>query len=198
MNRSRALAAATLTTAALLLAGCGGAAPPDIDQPPATTSAAPATTAAAVGSGSGGGERETPARTPAQAASSADGKVDQVNELGDGLHSVLVMDADAAGNRITVDSVRIFTGAAAEKAAAEDGEQATDEGADAWYARNVNPRPSEFRVQPGLEIALWSTPDADARIVHLTDLAGGQGDGWLFQMQVTGGVVTGMDGFPFE
>jgi hypothetical protein len=123
MHRRRRLAAVTVLVAALAagLAACGSGDPPSdgpTTQPDAGT-AAPA----------------QPTGTEAPATGQPAGEAAQ---LENGRHPVILERVDVAGRTVTFDLVQWFTGDAATKAAAEDGEESPPP--NDYYIRNVNPR----------------------------------------------------------
>jgi hypothetical protein len=95
------------------------------------------------GSPSGGTTAQPTASTaaPAQPTTTQAGSTGQAGEaaqLGNGRHPVLLRRVDVAGRTVTVDLIQWFTGAAAIKAAAEDGKESPPP--NDYYIRNVNPR----------------------------------------------------------
>ena len=114
VRRLRQLTAALLTLlAAAALGGCGGS------EQPGGTGGATATTA-------------TPAPTVSAPTTS------EPVVLADGRHPVYPKTVDQDRQTITLDLIQFFTGDAATKAAAEDGEESPPP--NDYYIRNVNPR----------------------------------------------------------
>jgi hypothetical protein len=133
MRRRRRLAAVTVLAAVLVagLTACGsddsrsdGAA-----AQPTSSTAAPATTDA------------TSTGQPTEAA-----------QLENGRHPVVLERVDVAGRKVTFDLVQWFTGDAATKAAAEDGEESPPP--NDYYIRNVNPRLRTLPLASGARLAL--------------------------------------------
>jgi hypothetical protein len=118
--------AALLILLTAALSGCGGD-----DQPGGGT---PATTVA-------------PATTSAPAPPTTEPAV-----LADGRHPVYLKTVDAARQAITFDLIQFFTGDAAAKAAAEDGEESPPP--NDYYIRNVNPRLRTLPVKAGAPITV--------------------------------------------
>jgi hypothetical protein len=113
-RRLRQFAAALLTLlAAAALGGCGGSEQQGEAAGTTATTAAPASTA-------GGPTTSEPAT------------------LADGRHPVYLKTVDPDRRTITFDLIQFFTGDAATKAAAEDGEESPPP--NDYYIRNVNPR----------------------------------------------------------
>ena len=113
-RRLRQLSAALLTLlAAAALGGCGGSEQPSGARGATATTAAPAPTVSAP--------------TPSEPATLADGR-----------HPVYLKTVDPDRQTITFDLIQFFTGDAATKAAAEDGEESPPP--NDYYIRNVNPK----------------------------------------------------------
>jgi hypothetical protein len=121
------IAALLILLMAAALSGCGGDEQPGA-APPATTVAAAATTAAA-----------GPATT-------------EPAVLADGRHPVYLKTVDAGRQAITFDLIQFFTGEAANKAAAEDGQESPPP--NDYYIRNVNPRLRTLPVRAGAPITV--------------------------------------------
>ena len=135
MPRSRGLVAAAvlIVTLAVGLAACGSDEPGAAestggDAQPADTGAAPA----------------QPAPTKAPPA--------EPTAMANGRHPVVVKQVNVDGREITFDLVQYFTGDAATKAAAEDGEESPPP--NDYYVRNVNPRLRTLPVTPGARLSL--------------------------------------------
>lgn len=176
MPGSRRLAAVTVLAVALAagLAACGSDDSPSdgaATQPTANT-AAPAQ------------PTTTQAASPGQPAEAA--------QLEDGRHPVLLERVDVAGRTVTVDLVQWFTGEAATKAAAEDGEESPPP--NDYYVRNVNPRLRTLPIASDARLTLTRQTlgqggDATAGIaVDLARLAA-SGREHLFWASVQGGRV---------
>jgi hypothetical protein len=114
-----------LMTAAL--SGCGG------DEPPGGAAGTSTTTVAATTTAAG------PATT-------------EPTVLADGRHPVYIKSVDAGRQTITFDLIQFFTGDAAAKAAAEDGEESPPP--NDYYIRNVNPRLRTLPVRAGAPITV--------------------------------------------
>ena len=128
VRRVRRLGAALLTLlAATALGGCGGS------EEPSGAEGAPATTAA-------------PAPTAATPATS------EPVVLADGRHPVYLKTVDPDRPTITFDLIQFFTGEAATKAAAEDGEESPPP--NDYYIRNVNSRLRTLPVRSGAPITV--------------------------------------------
>jgi hypothetical protein len=126
MSRSIAALLILLMTAAL--SGCGGG------EQPGGTAGTPATTVAAATTTAAGPATTEPA------------------VLADGRHPVYIKSVDAAGQTVTFDLIQFFTGEAANKAAAEDGEESPPP--NDYYIRNVNPRLRTLPVRAGAPITV--------------------------------------------
>jgi hypothetical protein len=109
----RRMAAMLVLLAASALGGCGGS-----DEP----------------GGSGGGVATTAAPAPTTAAPATG----EPAVLEDGRHPVYLKTVDPGRRTITFDLIQFFSGDAATKAAAEDGEQSPPD--NDYYIRNVNSR----------------------------------------------------------
>jgi hypothetical protein len=88
-------------------------------------------------SGSGGAPATTAAPTPTATAATPTTASEPV-VLADGRHPVYLKTVDPGQRTITFDLIQFFTGEAATKAAAEDGEESPPP--NDYYIRNVNPR----------------------------------------------------------
>jgi hypothetical protein len=127
--------ASTLLSVALLLAlsGCGG----DSQEP-----------------GGAGGATETTA-APTSAAPTSAAAPPATTEpavLGDGRHPVYLKTVDPDGREITFDLIQFFTGDAATRAAATDGEESPPP--NDYYIRNVNSRLRTLPVRDGAPITV--------------------------------------------
>jgi hypothetical protein len=122
----RLLAALLILPMTVTLTACGG------DEQPAGTAGTPATTAA-------------PTSTAGPATT-------EPAVLADGRHPVYIKSVDAAGRTVTFDLIQFFTGEAANKAAAEDGEESPPP--NDYYIRNVNPRLRTLPVRDGAPITV--------------------------------------------
>jgi len=125
MGRSIAALLILLMTAAV--GGCGG------DEQPGGAAGTPATTAAP---------------TPTTAATATT----EPAVLADGRHPAYVKSVDPDRQTITFDLIQFFTGDAATKAAAEDGEESPPP--NDYYIRNVNPRLRTLPVRAGAPITV--------------------------------------------
>ena len=98
--------------------------------------------AAAVGGCGGskepGGAGGAPATTAAPAPTAATPTTSEPVVLADGRHPVYLKTVDPGRPTITFDLIQFFTGEAAAKAAAEDGEESPPP--NDYYVRNVNPK----------------------------------------------------------
>jgi hypothetical protein len=90
------------------------------------------------GSEEPGGAGETPATTGAPASTVVGPATSEPVVLADGRHPVYLKTVDPDQQTITFDLIQFFTGEAATKAAAEDGEESPPP--NDYYIRNVNPR----------------------------------------------------------
>jgi hypothetical protein len=126
MGRSIAALLILLMTAAL--SGCGG------DEQPGGAAGTPATTVAPTTTAAAGPATTEPA------------------ELADGRHPVYLKSVDAGGQTVTFDLIQFFTGEAATKAAAEDGEESPPP--NDYYIRNVNSRLRTLPVRAGAPITV--------------------------------------------
>jgi hypothetical protein len=125
MGRSIAALLILLMTAAV--GGCGG------DEQPGGAAGTPATTAAP---------------TPTTAATATT----EPAVLADGRHPAYVKSVDPDGQTVTFDLIQFFSGDAATKAAAEDGEESPPP--NDYYIRNVNPRLRTLPVRAGAPITV--------------------------------------------
>ncbi|HEX4906995.1 MAG TPA: hypothetical protein VFW32_00225 [Actinomycetes bacterium] len=139
--------------AAAALGGCGGS-----DQPEPGAAGGATTATAAPTTTAGGPTTSEPA------------------VLGDGRHPVYLKTVDPGQQTITFDLIQFFTGDAAAKAAAEDGQESPPP--NDYYIRNVNPRLRTLPVRSGAPItvnvlAAGSTGNATKDVsVTLDELAG--------------------------
>jgi hypothetical protein len=90
------------------------------------------------GSEEPGGAAGPPATTTAPAPTAVGPATTEPVVLADGRHPVYLKSVDPDRHTITFDLVQFFTGEAATKAAAEDGEESPPP--NDYYIRNVNPR----------------------------------------------------------
>jgi hypothetical protein len=100
-----------------------------------------AATMGGCGSGESGESGEAggaPATTAAPAPTAATTTTSEPVVLADGRHPVYLKTVDPGQQTITFDLIQFFTGEAATKAAAEDGEESPPP--NDYYIRNVNPR----------------------------------------------------------
>jgi hypothetical protein len=192
MPRARAVPVVGAVLAALLtngvLAGCSSG--NDTGAAPETT--APATTAP---SSSGAATPSTSAGTPA-ATPSATPTASPLTDLADGRNYGLLTTFDPSGHTLVVDIVQFLTGAAAEKAAKEDGQEADND----YYVRNQNKRLRTLRFGADVTIVVNTltaerTGDAtkDTRITKpelKSYFDKGEAQQRLFYLTLTGGVVT--------
>jgi hypothetical protein len=150
-RRRRLPFAALILLVAATVGGCGGSEEPDGAGGAPATTAAPASTAGAP--------------TTSEPATFADGR-----------HPVYLKTVDPGQQTITFDLIQFFTGEAATKAAAEDGEESPPP--NDYYIRNVNPRLRTLPVRSGAPItvnvlAAGSTGNATKDVsVTLAELAG--------------------------
>jgi hypothetical protein len=176
MPGRRRLAAVSLLAAAL---AAGPAACGSNDSPPDGTTAQPTASTAA------------PAQ-PTTTRAAPTGQAGEATQLGNGRHPVLLQRVDVAGRTVTVDLVQWFTGAAATKAAAEDGKESPPP--NDYYVRNVNPRLRTLPVAAGARLTLTRQTlgqggDATAGVeVDLARLAA-SGRRHLFWATVQGGRI---------
>jgi hypothetical protein len=176
MSRGRRLATVTVLAVALVagLAGCGS----DDSQPDGATAQPTASTAA-------------PAQ-PAATDAPSTGQAGEAAQLENGRHPVVLERVDVAGRTVTVDLVQWFTGEAATKAAAEDGEESPPP--NDYYVRNVNPRLRTLPIASGARLTLTRQSlgqggDATAGVeVDLARLAA-SGRKHLFWASVQGGRI---------
>jgi hypothetical protein len=124
----RAIAALLILLMTAALSGCGG------DEQPGGAAGTPATTVAPTTTAAAGPATTEPA------------------ELADGRHPVYIKSVDAGGQTVTFDLIQFFTGEAATKAAAEDGEESPPP--NDYYIRNVNSRLRTLPVQAGAPITV--------------------------------------------
>ena len=103
-------------------------------------------------SGGSGGGGEATATTAAPAPTAAAPTTTEPAVLADGRHPVYLKTVDAGGQTITFDLIQFFTGDAAARAAAEDGQESPPP--NDYYIRNVNPRLRTLPVQAGAPITV--------------------------------------------
>lgn len=172
----------TVTVALLLaLSACGS----DDDGPSLPASSSP------TGSPSAGALPSPSATTvssmlPSPAAST---------DLADGRHAAYVTTLDVEAASLTVDVVQFLTGAAAEKAAAEDGKEAFD-----YYIRNQNPLLRTLSLAPAPKVVVntlsaektgSSSQDHTITLAELaTYFEQGKAQKALFHLTLADGVVT--------
>jgi hypothetical protein len=127
---SRRIAALPALVLVVVLSGCGGS--------------------SGESGGDGGAAVTTAAPTPTPTAAAP--ATTEPAVLTDGRHPVYLKTVDASGRTITFDLIQFFTGDAATKAAAEDGEESPPP--NDYYIRNVNPRLRTLPVQAGAPITV--------------------------------------------
>jgi hypothetical protein len=127
---SRRIAALPALVLVVVLSGCGGS--------------------SGESGGDGGAAVTTAAPTPTPTAAAP--ATTEPAVLADGRHPVYLKTVDASGRTITFDLIQFFTGDAATKAAAEDGEESPPP--NDYYIRNVNPRLRTLPVQAGAPITV--------------------------------------------
>ena len=125
--RRHLLPAVLVLVMAAVLAGCGGS------------------------EESGGGAASPPTTAPATSATGGPATTEPA-ELADGRHPVYLKTVDPEQPAITFDLIQFFTGEAAAKAAAEDGQESPPP--NDYYIRNVNPRLRTLPVQSGAPITV--------------------------------------------
>jgi hypothetical protein len=103
-------------------------------------------------SGGSGGGGEATATTAAPAPTAAAPTTTEPAVLADGRHPVYLKTVDAGGQTITFDLIQFFTGDAAARAAAEDGQESPPP--NDYYIRNVNPRLRTLPVRAGAPITV--------------------------------------------
>jgi hypothetical protein len=149
--RRRLPAAALILLVAATVGGCGGSEEP-------------------------GGAGGAPATTTAPASTAGAPATTEPATLADGRHPVYLKTVDPAQQTITFDLIQFFTGEAATKEAASDGEESPPP--NDYYIRNVNPRLRTLPVRSGAPItvnvlAAGSTGNATKDVsVTLAELAG--------------------------
>jgi hypothetical protein len=104
------------------------------------------------GSGEPGGAEGTPATTAAPPSTAATPTTSEPVVLADGRHPVYLKTVDPDRPTITFDLIQFFTGEAATKAAAEDGEESPPP--NDYYIRNVNSRLRTLPVRPDAPITV--------------------------------------------
>jgi hypothetical protein len=110
----------------------------------------------ACGSGddSSGGAAQTTAATAAATTAAPPTTAQQAEpaQLADGKHPVIVKQVNVGGRTVTFDLIQWFEGEAANKAAAEDGQESPPP--NDYYTRNVNPRLRTLPVASGARITV--------------------------------------------
>ena len=104
------------------------------------------------GSDEPGGTGGAPATTTVPASTAGAPTTTEPAVLADGRHPVYLKTVDPGQQTITFDLIQFFTGEAATKAAAEDGEESPPP--NDYYIRNVNPRLRTLPVAPGAPITV--------------------------------------------
>jgi hypothetical protein len=182
-----------LLVLALALTACSSNAPTAAPTTaPATT--VPATSAAATAPAA---TTAPPAATrSATPAATATPKTD----LADGRHEAYLSALDVGKRRLTFDVVQFLTGAAAAKAAKEDGQSETPND---YYIRNQNTKLRTLDLAPGLTIVVNvltaeetgdATKDTPVTLTRLKSFFGGDAMKYaLFHVTVKNGVVTRLD-----
>ena len=89
---------------------------------------------------------------PATTDATSTGQPTEAAQLENGRHPVVLERVDVAGRTVTFDLVQWFTGDAATKAAAEDGEESPPP--NDYYIRNVNPRLRTLPLASGARLTL--------------------------------------------
>jgi hypothetical protein len=150
---------------------------------------------------SGGGAAQStsaPGTTSAPATTAAPaGQQAEPAQLADGRHPVIVKQVNVGGRTVTFDLIQWFSGDAATKAAAEDGEESPPP--NDYYTRNVNPRLRTLPVTPDARLSLTRMTlnqgggDASANVE--VDLATIQASGrdHLFWATVQGGRIVALE-----
>jgi hypothetical protein len=182
MPRSRRLVAAAvlIVTLAVGLAACGS------DEPGATEAT--------------GGDAAQPTdagAAPAPTKAPTGGQAAEPTDMENGRHPVVVKQVSVSGRTVTFDLIQWFSGDAATKAAAEDGEESPPP--NDYYTRNVNPRLRTLPVTPDARLSLTRMTlnqgggDASANVE--VDLATIQASGrdHLFWATVQGGRIVALE-----
>ena len=104
------------------------------------------------GSDEPGGAGGAPATTTAPASTTGAPATSEPAALADGRHPVYLKTVDPGQQTITFDLIQFFTGEAAARAAAEDGEESPPP--NDYYIRNVNPRLRTLPVATGARLTL--------------------------------------------
>jgi hypothetical protein len=148
---------------------------------------------------SGGGAAQTTA-APATAAPTTTGATTGQAEaavLADGRHPVIVKKVNVDGRTVTFDLIQWFEGEAANKAAAEDGNESPPP--NDYYTRNVNPRLRTLPVTSGARITLTQQTtgqgSGNAAGPVPADLAtvAASGIGHIFWATVQGGQIQALE-----
>jgi hypothetical protein len=116
----------------------------------ASTTVAPTSTGAPATTTGGPATTEGPATTGAPAGGAAAGG--EAATLADGRHAVFIESVADAKRTMVVDEVQFLTGAAAAKAAAQDGKESPPP--NDYYIRNLSPRTRSLRVAPNVRITV--------------------------------------------
>jgi hypothetical protein len=172
MPHRRRLAAVTVAAVLAGVGACGS------DDSPSDGAAAQPTASTAA-----------PAQ-PTATTAAASGQPTETAQLDNGRHPVLLEQVDVAGRTVTVDLVQWFTGEAAAKAAAEDGQESPPP--NDYYLRNVNPRLRTLPLATDARLTLTgqTTGQGGSDPVQV-DLAtiGASGRDHLFWATVQGGRI---------
>ena len=131
--------------------------------------------------------------TPAHPSPAAEEPTSDPTALADGVYPTYVRGVDVRGATITVDVLQVFVGAAAHRAATEDGVRWMDVRYNPVYIRNENPLLRTLPVARDVRIRLIAICEiAPNRWVGLTELRRATTpftDGFYYEVTVLGGSV---------
>lgn len=177
--------AAVVASAALT--GCGSDAKPQSQQTPTpdATSATP----------SAGASLTVPPTSTTPAVVVTKQPPIRVTDLEDGRHYAYLKSLDTASRALGVDVIQFLTGEAAEKAAAEDGEEAYD-----YYIRNQNKKVRTLSLAPNVRVVVntltasetgSSSKDTEITLAKLKSYFDkGEAQRRVFYVTLAGGRVT--------
>ncbi|HWD45116.1 MAG TPA: hypothetical protein VHM23_15670 [Actinomycetota bacterium] len=146
-----------------------------------------------------GGDAAQPADSGAAPAQPAPtkapaGQAAEPTDMANGRHPVVVKQVSVSGRTVTFDLVQYFSGDAATKAAAEDGEESPPP--NDYYVRNVNPRLRTLPVTPDAHLTLTGVTlgsgGADGTEVDLATVQA-MGRDHLFWTTVQGGRIVALE-----
>jgi hypothetical protein len=185
--------AAVAVLVAIAVGGCFGRSDTGTEPP---AGAGPTTTQAPAGS------TEPPAGATATTAAPSGGQApttsgDSGGDLADGRHAVKILAVSDAKKTVRFDAIQFLTGEAANKAAAEDGEDSPPP--NDYYIRNTNPKVRTLSIAPSVTVTVnvlaaadtgSSTEDTRITLAKLAGYPRDRVDDAVFWLTVSHGKVT--------